>query len=218
VVNPSTQVQRITFVPLDPDHPGSLAAYGQKWRAAKERLCCHSRNQLVKAIATQISIPNGFVFFHVDGDTTWANRQASVVTRVFDEIMRHAVGAFLAMQGLGAREIDIRLSRLFLILPFYSIESWLYQNTDHAVLLCHKHYGGRDVARFEEWGADRTMLDEVSMPKCEVCLGSGHNEVLASNAFPAEAVYGAGKSFAETVTRLQGSHEFSAALERTYAL
>jgi hypothetical protein len=125
-------------------------------------------------------------------------------------VERH-VDDLLAKQGRTRDKLAV-LSRLCLLSPYYSIESWLLQNTVVAKSLCYKHYRGRHVEKFNAWEQDRGKLDEVSKPKKETCLGASHNHELASAAFPAQAVYEAGKSFAESMNRLKGCAPLMAAL------
>lgn len=217
VVDPSTQMQRIQFIPLDPDHPGIIAAHANRWRARKNHAYCQARRELILTIATNVAIANTFVFFHSDGDTAWTQRTASEASEIFDKRIRHGLIEFLAGQRLEDRAIDEMVEKLFLVLPFYSIESWLYQNTGHAIDLCKKHYGGQNVEQFETWQKERELLDEVVKPKESVCLGSRHNSDLAANTYPAEAAYGAKKSFTEFVDRLKSSQAFTKALQQTYS-
>jgi hypothetical protein len=109
-----------------------------------------------------------------------------------------------------------RMSRLKQVVPFYSIEAWLFQNTQEAIRLCQEHHGGRDAARFQQWEQDRAALDEVLKPKAEVCLGAKHNLELASNGFPAREARAAGKSFAAIIQALCQDAELCEALRRTY--
>jgi len=80
-------------------------------------------------------------------------------------------------------------------MPFYSIEAWTYQNTAVSVRLCNARYGGRDAAVFAEWAADPGRLDEVERVKEVAVLKGKHNLELASDGFPAETRFRAGKSF-----------------------
>jgi hypothetical protein len=139
----------------------------------------------------------------------------STTTSDFDEIVRGELRRLLSDKGTTA-EVDSWTSKLFLVTPFYSVESWLFQNTTHAIALCKKHHSGADVDQFQKWAEDRTLLDEVAMPKEQVRLRSAHNAELAANGFPAEDIYAVRKSFAQLVDQLKASALFSAALAATY--
>ena len=173
----------------------SRDARGQTWRIA-----------LIRTLATRVLAgENSFVFYHIDGDQPWKERKRSEKLSKFerfrDEIARHAEALKQDMDP-----VEIRAAvrdRLQLLTPFYCIEAWLYQNTEQAITLCIRHYQGRHRDRFEQWGQDRELLDEVVKPKEQVELAGKHNCELAKQGFPSQAVYAAGKSFAATVDRLK---------------
>jgi hypothetical protein len=76
---------------------------------------------------------------------------------------------------------------------------------------------GKDVDRFEEWEANRPLLDELEKPKVEVCLRDMHNLELAQESFPAEHVFEVGKSFTEAVETLRSCPALAQALSSTHA-
>ena len=81
--------------------------------------------------------------------------------------------------------------------------------------------GARDAhavlrALFDDWAADRGVLDEVRKPKEHVCFGSDLNLELAGTGFPAKAVLDAGESWRATVESLAASPDLVAALRRTW--
>jgi len=174
---------------------------------------------------------NGWAFFHFDGDRAWADRSSSENEAKFKERVWDRVRSLIRMhieerakeagENPLSERIDAqatqRMARLKRIVPFYSIEAWLFQNTKEAVRLCELHYSGRDVEQFLEWEQDRLALDEVLKPKKAVCLGSKHNLELASNGFPAREIRAAGKSFAAAVQLLSQDAELREALQQTYS-
>lgn len=99
--------------------------------------------------------------------------------------------------------IEEALQRILVLAPCYSIESWLYQNTDGSLACCQKHHahnGHQEMIR--EWAGDRSLLDQVSRPKDEAltCVADRHNLELAMG-FPATDVWLAERSFHEAVER-----------------
>ena len=103
----------------------------------------------------------------------------------------------------------------FPVVPFYSIEAWLFQHTEVAVRLCREKYKGRDVGKFEAWQRDRAALDDVEKPKEAVCLLSAHNLECAGSGYPAQEVFDAGRSYAACVERLRACVELKSLLDAT---
>lgn len=103
------------------------------------------------------------------------------------------------------------------MMPYYTIEAWLYQNTDVAIRLCQERYQGRDVQKFQEWQRDRARLDEEKKEGLAVCLEKRHNLDLASSGYPAHEVHGAHASFHAVVEALRASAPLRAALSETDA-
>lgn len=200
-----------------PEDEAALIARGNRWKSTNPR----DRQKvvsLVRSIATKLAEEAGMVMFHVDGDRPWSQRYTSENRQKLDDIILTRVRALLAgkHREWSIEDIDRRMQRLFILMPFYSIEAWLYQNTSHAIRICQEQYGGRHVERFQEWQANRALLDEVEQIKDAICLGDKHNLELASSAFPHEVVFLAGTSFAAAVDALCACHELRAALARTY--
>ncbi|NOJ93276.1 hypothetical protein HMI51_10075 [Corallococcus coralloides] len=108
------------------------------------------------------------------------------------------------------------MNRLKRIVPFYSIEAWLFQNTRKAIHLCKQHYGRHYAEQFQRWGQERHTLDEVRKPKEQVCLGAKHNHALTSATFPTRDVYTAGCSFASVLDDFRQDKELCEALQQTY--
>lgn len=224
-VDASVRTDRITYEPVrDEQALRALQANIWKSKKGKDR---QKQVELARTLATQVMLPEGWAFFHFDGDRRWEARDTSENVEKF----RTFAGSIrlLLLQTLGARrvgapakeleaEADARMTRLKTVVPFYSIEAWLFQNTPEATRLCHAHFNGRDAERFLAWAEDRSQLDELLKPKEEVCLGSTHNRDLACHSFPTREVLAAGKSFAATVDSLREDAALRAALAETYAV
>lgn len=225
-VDEHVHTHRVTFEPLR-EEQALHALHGNIWKSTSPRDRA-KQVALFRSIATQLLLENGWVLFHFDGDRPWADRESSENTRKFKEIVLKNVLLLVeqTLQGQtpGQREAQRanaerareRLRRLKVVVPFYSIEAWLYQNTREALRLCEEHHGGRDEERFHQWAADRAALDEEVKPKEQVCLRDKHNPALASRSFPAREVHAVGKSFAAVVLALSEDAELCEALRRTY--
>jgi septum formation topological specificity factor MinE len=224
----NTQPQRLTFEPVR-EKEALQALHANIWKSDKAR-DRQKQVALIGTLATQLMLENGWALFHFDGDRTWSDRASSENVKKFQDLVREKVRLRIVMElekrqaqaskpvvphELEARA-NQRMTRLKQVVPFYSMESWLFQNTREAIRLCGEHYQGRDAERFQEWEKDRTALDEVLQPKKATCLGAKHNLELASQGFPAREAHAAGKSFAAAVQELAQDENLTAALRRTY--
>lgn len=214
--------RKVDFEPLQ-NEDARLALRANLWKSAESR-DERKRVELVRAIANKVMEPNGFVFFHCDGDRRWKKRRESENAVKFEKLIRSRVELLLRMQleqrGIRGQaqdtHVEEKMERLCPLTPFYSIESWLFQNTQLAKRFCQERYRGKDVDRFEEWEAERGLLDEVEQLKEEVCLRDGCNLELASQGFPAQAVFEVRKSFTAAVETLRACQPLLQALARTH--
>jgi len=106
------------------------------------------------------------------------------------------------LPGELASSVEDRLRRLLALVPTYSVESWLYQNTREALAICAESHRSAHAETIRSWEADRGLLDEQSRPKDSYCLGSTHNLRPAFGSFPAAEVHAAKKSFFAAVTAM----------------
>ena len=174
---------------------------------------------MIQHIASKVMEENGFVVFHVDGDMKWSERAQSENFEKFEKKIRGKVQEYISYrlaQSGKTGDVDSRILRLQLMMPFYSIESWLYQNTSTAIRICREKYQGKDIKQYKEWEKDPSLLDEVEKVKGVVCLKSRHNRELATEGFPANKVYAVRKSFWQTVEKLGSCDDFRSALAQTY--
>jgi hypothetical protein len=212
LVVPDYQTHRLGFEPKDAQAQRALQGTGWKSKDPKTHA---DRATALRTIATKLGRKEGFVLFHIDGDRTWAERRSSENVELFKTRVVELVRKLLVQSGRSVQEAETRLLRLFPVVPFYSIEAWLFQHTEVAIRLCRDRYQGRDIGRFEAWRQDRAALDDVKEPKEEVCLKSLHNLECAGPGYPAQAVFEAGRSYTECVVRLRGCAELEALLHAT---
>ncbi|MFH1466644.1 MAG: hypothetical protein ABIO70_19820 [Pseudomonadota bacterium] len=208
-VEPACQTQRIEFEPQDERERRSMA--GNLWKSTNSR-DEPKRRDLVRAIVTKLLEPGvpGFVLFHIDGDRPWAAAATSENVAKFEELIRAPV-----RRALAGRSPD-PLPKLLPVVPFYSIEAWLYQNTTKVRSEMKGQHGCKqgDRKKLATWEADPALLDEVEAPKDHFCLGGTHNLALTA-AFPADKVLGAGKSFAAAVQSMKACQPLVKALAAT---
>ncbi len=202
-----------TFQPLS-DAQAQAAVRGNLWKSTKGPQWS-LRQKLLRTLATKLlEGDRSFVIFHIDGDCAWAERKRSenvAKFALFKEELGRLIGMFLQQRRRPA-PTAYSLQRLLVLMPFWCMESWLYQNTTEAVRLCREQHGGRDEDVFLAWQRDRATLDDEPYPKKRTCLGAQHNRALAERAYPADEVYALGKSFAACVDGLLGCEALCAAL------
>lgn len=221
---------RVLFLPREPREEEAMR--GNAWKTdgkSKNPVSHDQRVRLLRYIARRLCLADTFVVFHVDGDRPWADRRTSENVEKFDRLLVNALpqvvdrgravaGRARKARGSAASAEEgprLRIENLLLLCPFRSIEAWLYQNLQRAVEICRRHHGARHVAALTAWEERRAMLDELDHPEEELCLKKEHNLELASHGFPAELARAVGKSFAESVGRMEACAELRAALERT---
>lgn len=211
---PAVWTHRIDFKPLE-DERARLAMRGTTWQSTNP-LDEPARRLLIRSIITELLKPHGFVLYHIDGDVPWSQRESSTNVREFLARMIAPIEA--GVRSRVPAEVETRMKRFRLLVPFYSIEAWLYQHTREARQLCAEKGCGQCHSQLADWEKNRASLDEVTQPKeTTLCLKAKHNARLASSGFPARDVYEAEASFTAAVDGLLECDELTAALERTCA-
>lgn len=215
---PGVRTDRVDFKPLD-DASARRAMHANLWKSTRPLDQPHLR-LLIRSIATELLKDEGFVLYHLDGDRRWSAREPSENVREFEKRilppLKAAVGAGFQQRRLPVSAVDERMKRLRLLVPFYSVEAWLFQNAREARQLCATEGCGTCQPKLDAWEQDRASLDEVEQPKEALCLRDKHNARLASASYPADAVYKAEASFTRAVMGLLECDELTALLARTY--
>ncbi|WP_147443597.1 hypothetical protein [Corallococcus sicarius] len=213
VVGVDLNPARVRIEPLPENDRALHAIHANQW---KQQPPTRDTVILLSAIAARLLEPAGFVVFHFDTDRVWSQRESSENRQKFETIIRDGVRRILkggaplpvtprARPTLTAEQIEAALSRLLVLSPCYSMESWLYQATNELLPRCQgRHSSEEHQQLISAWAADRTRLDEVHRPKDEAlpCVADHHNETL-SKSFPADDVWMAERSFHESVERMQ---------------
>lgn len=212
-IAPDAKLENVEIAPTEEEHV-LRSMRGNRWMDESTPDGHRWRTTLIQSIATTLG-EGGFVVFHCDGDTSWKKRKESTKKTKFGKLIELGIRARLrdAVRWSPAK-VDAAMKRVLFIVPHYSIESWLYQNTDEAIRLCHTHHSGKDAKQFEEWAANRKQIDEVLKPKDTVCLKDKHNLVLATKDFPFDCALAAGKSLQAAVKQFQACVD----LENTLAM
>jgi len=216
---PDVHTHRIHFTPLKEEN-ARRAMRGTDWKSTKA-LLQPSIKLLIRSIITELLKDDGFVLYHIDGDCPWSEQASSENVSTFQKCMSQPIEAGVLehlQKNQRAGEFEERMKRFRLLVPFYSIEAWLYQNTREAQHLCTEQGCGRCLEKVATWEQARASLDEVLRPKEELCLRSKHNAHLASSGFPTREVFDANASFTSAVMNLLDCKSLTSALERTYTV
>jgi hypothetical protein len=143
------------------------------------------------------------VFVHIDADGPWSTRDQTHLcdnARRFTKEIVHRVAGFLAADARRTqRDETHRLQQIALLVPFWTLESWLFQNTREALRICQDPKYRDDAQHFELWQRSPHLLDEHERPKTTIRFGAKYNLRLASEGFPAGRLHQLGLSFTAAV-------------------
>lgn len=209
------RTHRIDFQPPD-DPEVRRVLVANQWTGRKRS----ERVSLYKYLAERLRDDAAIIVHHIDADVRWSDRSRTPplnASLVPDAIRKH-VRALLARFYSDA-ELDRRLARYLLLVPYLELEAWLYQHTELALDLCRQHptCRGRHAERLASWRADRSLLDDESDPEQSLpCIGKKHNKDLAGPGYPIKEVVAAERSLAAAVAEFFECEPLLDALARTY--
>jgi hypothetical protein len=200
LLEPRLDMQRLSFGRADERARAGMGFNFYKSRNPRDR---DKQVSLVQAIARHLLIADGptAVFVHIDGDGPWSRHHPE---HLCDNVLRFREKVLEPVQALLTRQgCSQYLEHLALLVPFWSIESWLFQNTRVALELCRQHHPryARAVPLFTGWQQTPEALDEQERPKDAVAFGSRFNRELAEQEFPAGRLKKLGLSFADSLQR-----------------
>lgn len=202
-VRPAAKTNHILLWPIE---TGSKRICGSFWkekdspRPGAQEL----RRELIRAVATEIR-RGRVVFFHVDADAVYAERNTCAHACTHWPRFRGDVTTVLASV------IDID-AVLILAMPYYEMESWAFANVTHLQRILSDR---RDLEHLGRWATDLRALDEIADIKDVLTIADSHNHALlqAKHGFSPEALMAVNKSYARTVERLQGSRVVTEGLD-----
>lgn len=197
--------KRIDFKPI------AARVSGPCWKSARSKETGTRRNRtlLLQNIATELARGH-VVFFHVDGDCIWKEHRRAPV---WDDLerFRQNLRAVAAQHKIGHLDENLVNEAFLAVVPFYSIESWLFACTEQL----RRHTSDpEDLKCIAAWAADLGALDEVHRIKLTLSIEDQRNHELARH-IPAAALFAAGKSYADTVERVRKSPRIQAGLAET---
>jgi hypothetical protein len=204
LVEEHVKTNHIDFKPVASDIPGSYWMQKKDETGAQQK-----RRDLLRAVATELLLGR-VMFFHVDGDRTWAESKLAPVWGELERF-RHDLPNAAANAKIGRLDEGTIKEAFIAVVPFYSIESWIYACTEQ---LCTRTSDPKELERIAEWAADLGKLDEVPKIKLALSIQDRCNHELAPHV-PAAALHAAGKSYADTVERVRESKRIQGGLAET---
>jgi hypothetical protein len=210
LVEEHAKTNHIDFKPVARDIPGTY------WKVTSKSTdvgAQQKRRDLLRAVATELRL-GCVMFFHVDGDRPWAEREQAPV-RGDLERFRRDLRSVAAHAQLGSLDESMLDDVFIAVVPFYSIESWIYACTEQ---LCTRTSDAKELELIAEWAAELGKLDEVRYIKdandALPSIKDQCNHELARH-IPAAKLYAAGKSYTDTVERVRKSSRIQAGLAET---
>ncbi len=196
---PQCSIAHVRFHPISANERDAMTA--NRWRSTNPR--DYSRLlSLCESIATQLLRADGFVFFHFDGDVIWDTHSATL-TKYEDRVVRRVReivrGKLQKPDGADCSlAVDSTMGKLIHVVPYYSIESWLFANTQTLRERCIPSV--EVEARIQAWQLDLAQLDGVTKPKDLARIDTAHYPELATK-LPTERLIELETSFCATVLR-----------------
>ncbi len=201
LLQPRLDASRVNFPPESAAARAGMAFNTYKSRSPRDE---HKKVDLARAIARHLLTDDlsTLVIVHIDADRRWSDREdehGCDNLRCFRKEIVRRVAEIL-------RDRQDRLDRLLFLLPFWSIESWLFSNCPEALRICeefHPRYAAA-VADFERWHVTPGAIDDIQQPKDRIAFGSKYNVRLATG-LSARRLDELGLSFAHAVAAARWS-------------
>lgn len=204
--NPSTQTHLITYTPANDSAKQALRA--NNWKNKTHR----NTVDLLREMATHVAKDVGPIIFHYDGDTAWDQRSESANTQKFQEIILSRLCLFLQSMPnkhgskYSSEDAEELVKNVIQMVPFYSIEAWLFHNQEQLKSIYREIYTGQnteqDQKTLQHWQDKPTILGNTDQPKEQLSIRDEYNLQLAKHNFPADLLYGLNQSYTVFVTDL----------------
>ena len=113
------------------------------------------------------------VVVHVDADRGWSDRCGEHGCDNLQAFRRRITARVAAL--LDGKGMVTHLDRLLEVIPFWCIESWLFQNSQEAQKICDELGNVAASEQITAWQNAPHRLDDVVRPKTQITLGAKYN-------------------------------------------
>lgn len=176
---------------------------GNAWKGKTARADT-MRRALIQEIADQLKLGRTVVF-HYDGDTRWSEREECPHQKPFERLIKGG----LSYSGVAT-------DGFVLLVPHYSLESWLYLNRAVVEEIVTERPALSGVpGQLGVWLVRPGSLDEIPKIKDSCRLGDEFNERL-SRSFPLEEARATSPSLSAAVAVLEACAPLRAGLAATH--
>lgn len=197
---PDFQSQLIEYIEIDAKHSGVLS--GNKWRQRRPRdrkLTAMIHNFKRELIQYLLEGP-AFIFWHIDGDMRWCDFTQKGNCTNLEQLNSFLAPIESELESYRSNSsTKLPKNKVLKLLPFYSIEAWLYQNS---TTLQNIKGDTSDIH-----AKSPSDFDEILKVKDSFNIKDEYNLQL-SKSFPFQKVYALGKSFHRTVEELKDASGF----------
>lgn len=200
------QSQLIEYVRIDARHSEVLSGNSWMQKRPRNKKLRDSIYRLKREIIQYLLGKQAFVFWHIDGDMKWCE-----FTKKGSCLNLEKLNDFLAPitaeldTHRNNKAPNLPKDKILKLLPFYSVEAWLYQNSAALQKI------NEDTSDIKNRAPQE--LDEILMVKEFFKIKAKYNLEL-SKQFPYQKVYALGKSFHHTVEELKRGCGFIKAIEK----
>lgn len=201
-ITPQIEISEIDF---DKSRNELEVISSNRWKANKEPHNSDIR-AFMQRILNELIDDDTFVFWHVDGDIAWSARgsDGGENYRKFNQIIK---GTSTFRSPMTGRDIEIDISKVFLTMPYYSMESWLLPFVDQLTPSSNKIQKRREE---EIMAIPLEEFDEIEKIKH---VHNINENLTLSKEFKHDRLYTIGKSYTKFFDSVIGNASFVAELK-----
>ena len=168
---------------------------GTRWKAKRGM----EFRKFMTELIGELKKDNSYVFWHIDGDIAFSNFEKNTDTSDNFSTFNKQIKKIPHTVKIEGKEVPIDFTKLFLLFPCYSIESWLYPFIDKIKLEKNEEYKFSSTA-FEDF-------DDILQIKDSSGIGSQYNLELSTN-FKHNTLEALKKSYSASYNKYSGHSNF----------
>ncbi len=183
LINPNVQIEEICFDESLNQHKVSNR---NVWKSEQGDPLRSQIGEYMQRLTLELLSEDTFVVWHVDGDRSFGDRPGENEDKFFPFINKYKT----VTSPRDGRAVSIDISKIFLMMPYYSIESWLFpfvSKLPSSLGLDHS-----SVAELS--GISPEEFDEIEKIKHKFSIYDSYNREL-SEKVTCEDLYDVDKSF-----------------------